>query len=61
VNIGYMFWAGLHGLISLHLGDLLGNKREIEELAVVMSRSLIQAVSAQPSKTAAAERITTLS
>jgi AcrR family transcriptional regulator len=57
VNICFILWAGLHGLISLHLADLLGDKREIEELATVMVRSLIQAVSTEPSKEAAAKRI----
>ncbi|MEH6551706.1 MAG: TetR-like C-terminal domain-containing protein [Pseudomonadales bacterium] len=55
-NIGYMLWAGLHGLIALHLADLLGDEREIEELATVMIRSLGRAVSTEPSKTAAARR-----
>lgn len=44
VNICYVLWAGLHGLISLHLGSMLGNKREIEELSSVMIDSLIRAV-----------------
>ena len=61
VNIGYLLWAGLHGLIALHLADLLGNKREIEELAAVMSRSLTRAVSAEPGKAPAAARITKFS
>ena len=57
VNICYVLWAGLHGLISLHLAHLLGNKREIEELAAVMVRSLVRAVSTDPGKTPAAERV----
>lgn len=44
INICYVLWAGLHGLISLHLGSMLGNKREIEELSSVMIHSLIRAV-----------------
>jgi AcrR family transcriptional regulator len=56
VNIFYVLWAGLHGLISLHLAHLIGNKRDFEELAVVMSRSLIRAVSTDSSDAAAAER-----
>lgn len=56
VNIFYVLWAGLHGLISLHLAHLIGNKRDFEELAVVMSRSLIRAVSTDTSDAAAAER-----
>lgn len=56
VNIFYVLWAGLHGLISLHLAHLIGNKRDFEELAVVMSRSLIRAVSADLSDTAVAEQ-----
>jgi AcrR family transcriptional regulator len=61
VNICYVLWAGLHGLISLHLAHLLGDKRDIEELAAVMVRSLVRAVSAQigegAGETAAAERV----
>jgi len=56
-NICYVLWAGLHGLISLHLAHLLGNKRQIEELAAVMVRSLVRAVSAEPGQTAAAGRV----
>ncbi|WJG10664.1 TetR/AcrR family transcriptional regulator [Aliiglaciecola sp. LCG003] len=61
VNICYVLWAGLHGLISLHLAHLLGNKREIEELSAVMIRSLVRSVSTEPSDKAAAERINTFS
>lgn len=56
INICYLFWAGLHGLISLHLAHMLGEKRDIEELATVMVRSLLQSVSAEPSETAVAGR-----
>lgn len=49
VDICYVIWAGLHGLISLHLSHLLGDKREIETLAVAMIRSLLRAVSTEPS------------
>lgn len=57
INICYVLWSGLHGLISLHLAQLLGDKREIEELAAVMIRSLSRALSNDPGKTAAAGRI----
>jgi AcrR family transcriptional regulator len=57
VNICYVLWAGLHGLISLHLAHLLGDKREIAELTTVMVRSLVRAVSAQPGTAAAAGRV----
>jgi AcrR family transcriptional regulator len=51
VKICYLLWAGLHGLISLHLAHLLGNKQEIEELAAVMVSSMISAISIEPDKT----------
>ncbi|WP_158770279.1 TetR/AcrR family transcriptional regulator [Paraglaciecola sp. L1A13] len=57
INICYVLWAGLHGLISLHLAHLLGNKREIDELAAVMIRSLLRAVSAESSELVATDRI----
>ncbi|WP_166423769.1 TetR/AcrR family transcriptional regulator [Paraglaciecola sp. 20A4] len=57
INICYVLWAGLHGLISLHLAHLLGVTREIDELAAVMIRSLIRAVSAEPSELEAVKRI----
>jgi AcrR family transcriptional regulator len=44
INICYVLWAGLHGLISLHLGHMLGSKREIEELSAAMIHCLIRAV-----------------
>ena len=43
-NISYTIWASLHGLISLHLFDLLGQERSFEELASVMLSSIRQAV-----------------
>jgi AcrR family transcriptional regulator len=57
VNICYLLWAGLHGLIALHLASLLGDKREIEELAAVMIRSLVRALNTEPGQIAAAGRI----
>ena len=48
VNICYVLWAGLHGLISLNLAHMLGNKREIKELATVMISSLVAAASTEP-------------
>lgn len=56
VNISYVLWAGLHGLISLHLSHLLGDERDIEELATAMIRSLGRAVSTEPSDQPAARR-----
>ena len=61
VDICFVLWAGLHGLISLHLAHLIGDKRDIEELAAVMNRSLIRAVSTETSGTAAAGQPITLS
>jgi AcrR family transcriptional regulator len=45
INIAYTLWAGLHGLISLHLSNMLGNERSIEELADVMVKSLARVMS----------------
>ncbi|MEH6569809.1 MAG: WHG domain-containing protein [Halioglobus sp.] len=56
-NIVHILWAGLHGIVSLHLSDKLHMGRGIDELAEVMIRSLSQAVAAQPSKQAAARRV----
>ena len=41
VNICYLLWSGLHGLISLHLSNMLGQKREIKVLASEMIDALI--------------------
>ena len=41
VNICYLLWSGLHGLISLYLSNMLGQKREIEVLASEMIDALI--------------------
>jgi AcrR family transcriptional regulator len=56
-NIVHILWAGLHGIVSLHLSDKLHLGRGIDELAEVMIRSLGRAVAAQPSKQAAARRV----
>ena len=56
VNIAYMSWAGLHGLVSLHLSHMLGTERDIDELAQVMVRSLGRAVASTPSQAPAARR-----
>ncbi len=56
VNNCYVLWAGLHGLISLHLAHLIGNKRGIEELAAAMIQALIRSVSTDASETTAAAR-----
>ncbi len=57
VNIVHVLWAGLHGLISLHLSDKLHMGRSIDELAEVMLRSLTRAVATKPSRQPAARRI----
>jgi len=57
VNIVTMLWAGLHGLISLHLSNKLTMGRDIEELAEVMTRSLGRAVATEPSRQSAACRV----
>ena len=54
VNIFYVLWAGIHGLISLHLADLIRNHHDFEELAAVMTRSLIRSVSTDTNETAVA-------
>jgi AcrR family transcriptional regulator len=55
-NIVHVLWAGLHGIISLHLSDKLHMGRNIEELAEVMIRSLSRAVASKPSPQPAARR-----
>jgi len=45
VNIGYMLWAGLHGLISLNLSHMLGPERQVEVLAKEMVETLLRAIS----------------
>jgi AcrR family transcriptional regulator len=57
VNIVHLLWAGLHGLISLHLSAKLHMGRDIDELAEVMLRSLTQAVATSPSRQAATRRV----
>ena len=57
VNIMHVLWAGLHGLISLHLSDKLHLGRDIGELSEVMIRSLGRAVATKPSSQAAARRL----
>ena len=56
-NIVHVLWAGLHGIISLHLSDKLHMRRDIEELAEVMIRSLSRAVASKPSAQPAARRV----
>lgn len=56
INIVYVLWAGLHGIISLHLSDKLHMGRDIEELSEVMIRSLGRAVASEPSALAATRR-----
>ena len=51
-NIFHILWAGLHGLISLHLADLIGNTQNFEELAKVMIDALIRSVSTATKQTA---------
>lgn len=56
-NIGHIFWAGLHGIASLHLADKLRLGRGIEELTEVMIRSLYKAVACNPPGRPAAARL----
>lgn len=56
-NIVHVLWAGLHGMISLHLSDKLHMGRDIGELAEVMIRSLARAVASAPSQQPAARRV----
>ena len=58
VNITYTLWAGLHGLISLHLSNMLGNERSINELAEVMVRSLAGVMSIEAFSESPARRVT---
>jgi len=57
VNVMHVLWAGLHGLITLHLSDKLHLGRGIEELSEVMIRSLGRAVATQPSPQPSARRL----
>ncbi|MFT7286894.1 MAG: AcrR family transcriptional regulator [Halieaceae bacterium] len=56
INIVHVLWAGLHGIISLHLSDKLHMGRGIEELSEVMIRSLSRAVASKPAAQPAARR-----
>lgn len=47
-DICYVVWAGVHGLISLHLSHMLGEQRDIAQLATVMIKSLVRSVSVAP-------------
>ncbi|WP_299080568.1 WHG domain-containing protein [uncultured Paraglaciecola sp.] len=53
-DIFHILWAGLHGLISLHLADLIGNKQDFDQLATVMTDALVRAVSSRVNKHAVA-------
>ena len=55
-NIVHLFWAGMHGIISLHLADKLHMGRDIQELTEVMIRSLSRAVASKPSAQPATRR-----
>lgn len=57
INIAHVLWAGLHGIICLHLSDKLHMGRDIEELAEVMIRSLNRAVLCKPLTQAATRRV----
>lgn len=57
INIVHVLWAGLHGVISLHLSDKLHMGRNIDELAEVMIRSLSRAVASKPSTQPATRRV----
>ena len=57
INVVHVLWAGLHGIVSLHLSDKLHMGRDIEELAEVMIRSLNRAVASKPSVQPATTRV----
>ena len=57
LNIVQVLWAGLHGIISLHLSDKLHMDRSFEELSEVMIRSLGRAIALEPSPEPAARRL----
>ena len=57
LNIVHVLWAGLHGIISLHLSDKLHMGRDIHELAEVMIRSLSYAIASTPSAQPATNRV----
>ncbi len=56
-NIAHILWAGLHGVISLHLSDKLHMGRQVHELVQVMIRSLSKAVATHAPPQVAAARI----
>ena len=58
VNIVHVLWAGMHGLVSLHLSEKLHMGRDIEELTEVMVRALSRSISTVPSPEPAARRTT---
>lgn len=58
INIVHVLWAGMHGLVSLHLSEKLHMGRDIEELTEVMVRALSRSISTAPSPEPAACRIT---
>lgn len=55
-NVAHTLWAGLHGIISLHLSDKLQLGRDIEELGEVMIRSMGRAFATDTSGPPAAQR-----
>ncbi len=57
LNIVHILWAGLHGIISLHLSDKLHMGRDIQELAEVMIRSLSCGIASTSSAQPATNRI----
>ena len=57
LNIVHVLWAGLHGIISLHLSDKLHMGRDIQELAEVMIRSLSRSIASTPSAQPATTRV----
>ncbi|MBL4631912.1 MAG: TetR/AcrR family transcriptional regulator [Paraglaciecola sp.] len=55
LDVFYVLWAGIHGLISLHLAHLIDNKTDFEKLASVITRSLIRSVSTETNTATAAD------
>ncbi len=57
INIAHILWAGLHGIVSLHLSDKLHAGRNIQELGEVMIRALGRAIAVSPSEEPATQRV----
>lgn len=47
-TVGHLFWAGIHGLISLHISNKLTYGRSFDRLYMGMVRTLFRGVAAGP-------------